>query len=163
VDIMDTIIARLDRAREHLKVLDDALKEFLVSHPYTYTSKFKPKRDNIYDWVFTVHGHREIPLRMSAIFGDGIQNVRTALDYLIYQLSTTHAGNYCDLKGVAFPIFSDPDRYMAIDGGIQRTKGRVWTSSGLYKIRNITPSAQTIIESLQPYHGGDNVLLGQIQ
>jgi hypothetical protein len=38
-------------------------------------------------------------------------------------------------------------------------KGQPIKRSGLDKIRSITPKAQAIIEGLQPYHRGDNILL----
>lgn len=163
MNVLDTITAKLDRAHEHLQVFDIAVREFLISDPHTYSHQFDPKGGNLYDWVFTIHIHHEIPLRISAIFGDGIQNVRTCLDYLVYQLSIANAGNECDLTGVAFPIFSEPHHYMAIKGGVKYTKGRIWTSSGLYKVRNIATKAQAVIESLQPYHGGDNQILRELQ
>lgn len=162
MNVLDTITAKLDRAHEHLEVLDNAVLQFHKNSPYTFRNKFKSKGENLYDWIFTIHIHHEIPLRISAIFGDGIQNIRSTLDYLAYQLAVKNVGLNGDLDGVEFPIFCDHDRYMAIDKGKQWTKGNVWKKSGLYKIRSIESAAQTTIESLQPYHGGDNVLLWQI-
>lgn len=163
MNVLDAITAKLDRAHEHLEVFDDAVREFLKTRPHTYSSEFKSKGENVYDWVFTIHIQHEIPLRISAIFGDGIQNVRTTLDYLAYQLAVANVGLDGDLRGTAFPIFSCKERFLAIDNGKQHIRGRVWTSSGLYKIRSIDTRAQAIIECLQPYHGGDNVLLSHLQ
>ena len=157
MNVLDTIIAKLDRANEHLKAFNSAVREFQESRPYTFTNKFEPKGNGIYDWIFTIHVNRELPLSINAIFGDGIQNVRATLDYLAYQLAVTHVGVNGDLDGVEFPIFERQSSYMAVS-----KKGKPNKGSGLYKVRSIHPDAQAIIESLQPYHGGDAVMLWQI-
>jgi hypothetical protein len=158
VDIIDTITAKLNRAREHLESLDSAVREFYKSRPYTFSNEFQPKGKSLYDWVFNIHVHREIPLRISAIFGDGIQNVRATLDYLAYQLAVSNVGLGGDLDGTEFPIFKDEVKYRRLTN-----KGQPDRRSGLYKIRSIHPDAQRIIESMQPYHEGDSVLMWHLQ
>jgi hypothetical protein len=158
MDILDTITAKLDRAREHLKTFDIAVREFYKSSPYAFTNEFKPKGQNIYDWVFYIHIKHEIPLRIRAIFGDGIQNIRATLDYLAYALGVLNVGINGDLDGVEFPIFMCKNKYAAVN-----KKGQPIKRSGLYKIRSINPKAQAIIEGLQPYHRGDNILLWHLQ
>jgi hypothetical protein len=158
MNIIDTIIAKLDRAHEHLESLDSAVWEFYKSRPYTFSSEFQHKEGNLHDWVFTIHVRREIPLRISAILGDGIQNVRATLDYLAYQLAVSNVGLDGDLDGTEFPIFKDEEKYHRVTN-----KGQPDRRSGLYKVRSIHPDAQTIIESLQPFHGGDNVLMWHLQ
>jgi hypothetical protein len=74
----------------------------------------------------------------SAVIGDCIQNLRAALDHMVWQLApaSMRLGNPRNLE---FPIFSDAAKYKV---GAPR------------RIASLPGAAQRIIESVQPFHKG---------
>ncbi len=74
-----------------------------------------------------------------------MHNLRASLDHVAWQLATKQSGT--PSTGTEFPIFRDSREYHARD---RRRRPTPW--SGLYKVRGMAPAAQTLIESLQPYH-----------
>ncbi len=81
-----------------------------------------------------------LPWRWSLIVGDFLQNLRAALDHLIWQLVQVN-GEVPD-RGNAFPIFDK-----ALSGRSQV----FWDRS----VRGLSAAALQIIESCQPHLGGD--------
>jgi len=72
----------------------------------------------------------------SLVIGDCVQNFRSALDHMVWQLApgTARAANPTALE---FPIFSDPGRY---------------ASAAPNRIGTISAAAQKIIELAQPFN-----------
>lgn len=55
---------------------------------------------------------KAIPDRLSAIAGDALQNLRSALDHEVYRIAVaTKGANWTGLAGCAFPLQRDPDAY----------------------------------------------------
>lgn len=71
----------------------------------------------------------------SVLIGELAHNCRSALDYVVWQLSGSPESNATE-----FPIFWSAEKYK---------------SDGVRKIKLIPEAAATIIEELQPYHRGD--------
>jgi hypothetical protein len=137
---------------------------YLEDKPYEFTHDFYRKGGNNYELVSRIRIRQHPPLRLSAIFGEALYATRSALDHFIHQLAIDNGASGRDLERIEFPIFIDPDRFKGIDHqGVQRVSGSIWTRSGLYKTRSINPSAQAIIERLQPYQGRDCMLLWHLQ
>ncbi len=158
------IYVRLDRASEHLKYFDTEVLRYIKDKPYEFTHDFYSKWGNTYEMVSRIRIRQHPPLRLSAIFGEILFDIRSVLDHFVYQLALDNGRTGRDLNGIEFPIFDNREKFLAIDSvGVTHAKGRIWTSSGLYKIRSIDPDAQAVIESLQPYHGGDSILLWRLQ
>jgi hypothetical protein len=125
--------AKLGRADEHLRDLDDSVDRFIQSKPYRAVREPDPKGR---DYILT--GHIEKPLNViewSLLFGDCLFNLRSALDHLAWKLSGPNPPDKTE-----FPIFYESEDFE------RTTKG-----GGLYKIRGIkNGDARTIIESAQP-------------
>lgn len=125
--------AKLDRADEHLAELRRALEVHMrrpdlvvgtmAFHPAS--ERGKPGR--------IVHSYRvqAVPMRVQAIAGDVIQNLRIALEYVIWQLVLAHGGE--PDHWTAMPIHTTP-RAVRISGGVNA-------------------ATQAVVESVQPCNG----------
>ena len=92
-----------------------------------------------------------VPGELSAITGDALHNLRSALDNLIYDLALAHTGDPlpADIaKGSAFPVLDEKKSSTA------RILGR--------KLGGVHPDVRAIVEEMQPYnpdYGGQRSLL----
>jgi hypothetical protein len=125
--------ARLARAEEHRKALDAELRAFREQHPYSIADE--PQTDG---WHILRIKLAEPPPRLGCIFGDWLQNLRSALDNLAHQLVLLGGGTP---RGTGFPIFTNSDDF---------------PKRGVARIRGALPQHITLIEQLQPYHGLQN-------
>ncbi len=98
---------KIERANEHIINLNIAIKDFFDSKPYQVSTKRDANRRLIY-YVSSV---KPAPICLAIIAGDAIQNLRSALDHLAWQLflvgpqrTTT---NRQIQRQVSFPIGSD--------------------------------------------------------
>jgi hypothetical protein len=96
-------------------------------------------------------------LRWGALIGDGVHNLRSALDHAVEALTIRNTGG--PLKNTSFPIFSHEFGDGNHVGFRDMKKDGVTPTptSGLHKIRGVTYEAQAYIEVLQPYHAGGDV------
>lgn len=96
------------------------------------------------------------PHSLSLVVGDCVHNMRSALDNLAYQLAVSHKQTLSDSEAQRseFPIFNRRSEFHRLT-----KKGTPAPGSGLRKIESIDPAAQAIIESVQPYNGGDWLFL----
>jgi hypothetical protein len=78
------VLAKLDRAEEHRLEFDELIEEYVGGEPYTIYSQY----DAATGWhTLRWQALREPPLqRLALVFGDMISNLRTTLDYLVWQL-----------------------------------------------------------------------------
>jgi hypothetical protein len=78
------VLAKLDRAEEHRFEFDHLVEEYVGGEPYTIYSQYEPQTG----WhTLRWQALREPPLeRLALVFGDMISNLRTTLDYLVWQL-----------------------------------------------------------------------------
>lgn len=145
---------KIERAETHLDALDHEVRVFLNREPCRVrirhelqpgqelppgfsrpiAGRFPPVGHRI--WVAAVL--REPPSRWSAVIGDCVHNLRSALDHLTWQLALLQSSN--PSRSTQFPIFLDETKYQG---------------SGQRQVAELTAAQRTCIESLQPYHGGD--------
>jgi len=81
---------KMKRAKEHVAALERELRAFLESNPYRVGSRHDPKTRNI---VYYVESVESVPDCLPLIAGDAIQNLRSALDYLAYQMVCNDTGD----------------------------------------------------------------------
>lgn len=134
---------RLERAEQHLQSLETEVKRWLGINPYSLFHEFDTQGG---DNVIRVRPYRwTIPLEFGLIISDCIHNLRAALDNLLYDLALAHnRGNPLPSEveeRVMFPISRDRKKFK---------------TGGAWRIRDIDPRAQAIIEGLQPYNQGNN-------
>jgi hypothetical protein len=135
---------RLTRADQELVALQDEVRSYLGREPYASGFEADPKYADRSRIVIRIKEPipEQIPIRLS----ECIHHWRASLDNFAYIISRRHSGH---TSGSEFPIFLDPVVFAE-----RQKNGLPGRRSGLYKIRGMKPSAQTVIERLQPYSGG---------
>jgi len=132
--------AKIDRAKQHMSELQDEIQFYFDSKPYSVGTKRDPKTKRL---IYYVTGVKVIPEKVNLISGDIIQNLRSALDHLAYELFIKESGGTVSGHRVYFPIEKDAQTY-------ENDKNR--------KTNGISAEAKLLIDSVKPYKGGSDVL-----
>lgn len=138
-DRLNLIAVKVERAREHLVSLSTEVREYLDSKPYAVGAKRDPDSRRL---IYFVAGVRPAPLKLSALMGDTIHNLRSTLDHLAYQLVWVGTGKSPSSQ-VSFPIGDDRPKYLE--------KCR-------RQLKGATPAAIATLDGLNPYKGGNDEL-----
>ena len=101
--------SRIKRAKKHIEDLDVAIRAFQSTSPNKIGSKHDPNSRRL---IYYVKEMRAIPAEISLIAGDCIHCLRSALDYVAYQLWLA-CGGMGNVKNVSFPIFDDSTKFNA--------------------------------------------------
>jgi hypothetical protein len=96
---------KIERARTHLSSLDSEVTQFGNGTPYPVVTD----RDEAGNTVAKVLVAEQPPPRMAAIVGDIVHNLRSALDYVAWQLVDANRGN--PGKHTSYPICSTPEKF----------------------------------------------------
>ncbi len=133
---LDGAYLKVDRARAHYEVLQEEVTRFLdtqyeriLTEPEEHGKKF---------WV--PNGFDQVPRAFAAIIGDIVHNLRTALDYLVYELARLDNEKVPEPKDTQFPIC------------LWRNQ---WKEQSKKRLRGISPEHVEVIDSFQPYHFRD--------
>lgn len=129
---------KLRRARYHIGDLQQQVTGFLRRVPF-YLEIAAADAPGMKKWV--VHVREEVPADFSAIIGDVIHNLRTALDLMACELVRLNGG---DERNVYFP-FAESE--IALDEMVIRRR-----------MDRASPEALALIKSVKPYHGGNEAL-----
>lgn len=127
---------KVARAREHLDALDREVRAFSDSKPYELISEVDPETG---DYVYRLHlnwpGARP-PDHLSLIAGDIVHNLRTSLDYVVWQLAELGRGANFTIQ---FPLIENPDqqKYREMETNL---------------LDPILARHRALIKGLQPYH-----------
>ena len=130
---------KLAWANDHIASLDNEIGTFFGGGGYSFGSDFDQETE---DHVVTLRITEEAPLlRWSPMVGDVLHNLRSALDYLIYQLAIEGSGqdpppNYRELQ---FPIFTREDG----NRGYDRLAPK--------QIKGVPGPAQALLKTVQPF------------
>lgn len=131
--------AKLERAGAHIAELERVCKAFSPHCQVTVTVD-----EWSGDYIYMVTSVSEVPPEIPAIMGDVLQNLRAALDHLVYRLFLSGtSGGAGDGKHIFFPIFDD---YAA------------FTAQLVGRVRGMRQDAIDAITALKPYQGGNDVL-----
>jgi hypothetical protein len=130
---------KLERAKRHYAELETALASFFATTPYKISTRRNDERKPVY-YLSEV---TDVPVEFSLIIGDVIQNLRSALDHLAYDLWVREANGQGREGRIYFPIEKDQASY-------NRNKAD--------KTRGISQQSLAIIDTLSPYPGGNDVL-----
>jgi len=129
---MADVIAKWDRAQEHLKTLNNAVRSFFDDDPYTIATE--PDHEQRCHVVRLVNPG-SVPMRAwSVLIGDCVHNLRCTLDYIAWQL----AGSDLNDRATQFPVCDTPHRFNSFAGR---------------RLTRLSSSAMTFLECLQPYQG----------
>jgi hypothetical protein len=125
-----------------MQELETSARDYLASAPFTLL----PAEDPNGDLVWRARISRPVPLEWSAIVGDAVHNLRSALDLLAWQL--VEVNGVQPSRDTSFPISQ--------------------STAGLYEqtlqraLRGAPPKAVRLIRCLRPF-GGGNIILGQLR
>lgn len=141
---LEGIRAKLDRAEEHLNVLDHLIAAYFADNPYRILGEEETIGDY---WHFSVYLQvdRFPPEEVwGPIIGDAVHNLRSALDHLAWQLAVP-AARANTPRRIEFPIFLD-------DPANNREVHRLLTK----KINCLRPESHALVYGAQPYKTGDS-------
>jgi hypothetical protein len=86
---------KIDRAREHIQAVEDAVDVWLGTDAYMITREVDPETG------YTLRRARikePPPSRISILIGDAIQNLRSALDHTVYSLAESRSDSALPLE-----------------------------------------------------------------
>ena len=126
---------KLDRAERHIETLRAEIEAFRQGNPkpFGFRTEEAPGPGSSVEYVLYAIVRDYPPREWALIIGDAVQNIRSTLEHLAYELSTP-AGRR---RGTQFPIFDDERRFK---------------ERGEPKIATITGDERTLIERVQPYN-----------
>lgn len=132
---------KIERARDHLRDLQDQVSAFLASKPYEVRAKRDPSTRRL---IYFVARASATPTTLPVLAGDVLQNLRSALDHLAYSLEVVGVGSAPpDPRYIAYPISDDEAKYLPLRN---RT------------IKGARQKAKDAIDATKPYRGGNDVL-----
>ena len=134
---LDSVRRKVFRVKRHFEELQEELGEYFRTNPGTMVQEPDSPPDNP---TFSFQARDPVPARFGLIIGDYLQNLRSSLDYLVWDLVLA-AGNNPDRK-IMFPICTTPDNFER-----ELRKKR---------LEGVDAKAITVIEGLQPYQAGDD-------
>jgi hypothetical protein len=128
--------AKLEWAAEHRRAYDALFEAFLAAEPYTIEFDFEPETGwHTFRWKVT----GEPPLvELALIFSDIVGNLRSTLDYLVWQLVLL--GGERPGRKTMFPI-------------VKREKD--WAVQGATALRGVPEQWASLIEDMQPFQRFD--------
>jgi hypothetical protein len=128
---------KIARANKHIVDLQQAIKDFLATGPY----KVGFRRDaTTRKPIYYVTEAHEAPPALALITGDIVQNLRSALDHLAYQLFLVGTGGSVGIGShVYFPIADSSAKF---------------ASELARKVRGMRQDAIDAIRALEPYKQG---------
>lgn len=142
------VVAKLNRSRQLLQKLSNALAEFQALHPYRVEVSTNSDQTEHY---LTIFGASDVPTEASLIASEVLHHLSGALDHMIYDMVKANHQEPSDRT--AFPIFTDPSAYSA-----RKKNGMPTPLSGLGKIEGCSQRVKDFIETLQPYHARTSLL-----
>jgi len=136
------IRVKIERAKKHIDDLDISCRYFFSSDPYKVESKSDPKKGQR---TYHLVSAKDIPPDISPVIGDILQNLRSALDHMAFQLFKVGPGGQSggDGKHIYFPIFDGAAKYK---------------SGVIGKVRGMRQNAIDAIQAVKAYKGGNEIL-----
>jgi hypothetical protein len=129
---LDDAFLRIDRADQHLADLKQGIDRYLKAHPNAFVIRVEGM-----DVSRPTMPSKPPPRTLGILIGEFAQNLRTALDYLVFQLAWFDSGPSTKRR-TQFLIEDKPSGF----------KDRKRFLEGL------SPAHVALIERLQPYNGG---------
>jgi hypothetical protein len=139
----EAVRLKVKRAKHHIAEMDRRIHLFFTGqpNPYPILKEIDPETG---DAVFKLGKCSPIPEDFPLIIGDVLQNLRSALDHLVWQLILSY-GNPPKIGASGFPISKSAKEY---------------EYESPRKIKGMAPEAMKMIDALKPYSGGNEDLFG---
>jgi hypothetical protein len=132
------IKTKVRRAVHHLNEVEMLLAAYKNTEPYAVTTEIDHEKNRVLYYVCQAD---EVPPTIALAAGDVLQNLRSALDHLAWELVVA-AGNEPDAN-TAFPISANEMKY---------------ENNKLQKMNGMSQDAMDAIDALKPYKGGNDTL-----
>jgi hypothetical protein len=138
-----SVLAKTERAKCHIEELKRSIEEFLTSDPYDIEPEDDPQPDQRIRC--NICRATPIPLKVATIAGDAIQNLRSSLDHLAFQLVSVSSpgGKPPDPHKIYFPIADTSAEH---------------PSDVRDKMRGAREDILEAVEATQAYRGGNTDL-----
>lgn len=133
---------KVERAKNHIADLDHRIHLFFTGPPNPYPI-IKENDPETGDVVFKLGKCSPIPEDFPLIIADALQNLRTALDHLVWQLILSNGRT--PSVASAFPICKTVEQY---------------ETDSPRKVEGVSSEAIKMIDALKPYGGGNEDLFG---
>jgi hypothetical protein len=141
---IDRIRAKITRAKQHINDFQLAARAFTETNPYAISMKEDQKAGQR---IFYIEKADCVPDSLTAIAADVIQNLRSPLDHIAYQLVLHFRGGTEPDWTVYYPISGSAAHYPSTRGG---------------KIKSVPQDVIDAIDATQPYRGGKGHALWQL-
>jgi hypothetical protein len=125
---------KLGRAEDHIAYFREEVEAWRATEPFSFRDEEEHRADGSVDYTVYAEVRERPPERLALVIGDAVQNMRAALEYFAYELSSPAARK----EGTSFPIFKDEADFK---------KSRL----GLTRIASIHPDERELIERVQPF------------
>jgi hypothetical protein len=106
---------KVDRAEQHHHVIEAELKTFTQTDPLTLRSKHNLEgTEQTLRFIYSVEALKTPPESWAFVFGDAVQNLRAALDHVVWALVVKRKGaKFADrhARKINFPIADDLARF----------------------------------------------------
>jgi hypothetical protein len=117
---------------------ETAVRDFFNRKPYEVAKDEESEPDRTLFWVTL---RAEPPTDISLAAGDALHNMRSALDHMVYEISSKRE---TDPRDTSFPLLAEEENWDK-----RRKDGTLLVHSGLYRVRLLPDEAQTLIYNLQ--------------
>lgn len=135
---MSGIEAKIERAKEHFDEIKQLVLAFGESKPYRVVGQ---EHSETGEYWHVLRVRRYPPRRIAAVTGDMLHNLRSALDFLAWQLVEANGVEPTDKT--SFPISNSPEEF---------------ETSGLRKVEGASKGAVELVKAAKPYQGGNDAL-----
>jgi hypothetical protein len=139
-DLSPSVQLKLGRAAEHLDSIRQLTNEWEKAELYETVQEPDDESDDEFEWIRFVARVGGPPLpadEMATRLGDCLQNYRSVLDHLIWELSVLASGSPPPQpRRISFPAYDDAAKF---------------SRQGLHAVAN---DAADEVERMQPYHDG---------
>jgi hypothetical protein len=142
--VIDRILAKITRAKQHIQDFQLGLRAFSDTRPYGVSIKNDTQSGKRIYYVSKVD---RVPDDLTAIAADVIQNLRSPLDHIAYQLVLAGRGGTEPEWMVYYPIAGSATHYPATRNG---------------KIKGVRQEVIDAIDATEPYKGGKGHALWQL-
>ena len=112
--VVDRIRAKVTRAKQHIRDFQLGLSAFKATDPYQFAMKEDAQRGKR---IFYVSKADPVPDSLTAIAADVIQNLRSPLDHIAYQLVLSARGGRKPDWKVYYPIAGSAAYYASTRKG----------------------------------------------
>ena len=148
---LDSAYTRISRAEEHIQHLERLADELGMAEALAALRMFQdraaiPFGGSLEALRFLRYPQTPVPLPFSLLIGEVLYHLRTALDYLVFELAVHDSGS--EQARTQFPIFDQESHF---------------SGSGRRMLVGVNSVHRARIEELQPYKGPHNAWLALLR